>query len=139
MQHNEDFSIDGGAEVGSDEKRSEYLRHLRIVESAYQNTIDQLLSELTLANENCEKKLKKQEAAFIELLRGINASVEVVEEQISEGYNFQNVSEIKNSYRYRIGDKVVETAKNPLKLFLWPVWIFKLLRSLSKRKKQLTK
>jgi hypothetical protein len=30
-----------------------------------------------------------------------------------------------NSKYYRIGNRIMETLKNPLKIFLWPYWVFK--------------
>ena len=43
--------------------------------------------------------------------------------------------EMQNSIRYKIGDAIVATAKNPLKIFLWPVWIFRSLRPATSRAK----
>jgi hypothetical protein len=42
-----------------------------------------------------------------------------------ELYEKAKYQDILNSKRYRIGSMIVETVKNPLKIFLWPSWILK--------------
>jgi len=73
------------------------------------------------------KKLKQQIAI---LKKDLLASSE-------ENRNQQNlIKKIRKSFRYRIGEKVILTLKNPLRLLLWPYWAFGMVRSLLKKKKQ---
>jgi hypothetical protein len=110
----------------------------RINEDHYVETIARLSADLERTIQDSEYKRKELETVFINHYRVINTclqrNAELVDD-IIHGYQEQldlkeaEIISITGSIRYRIGDKFVETAKNPLKVFYWPVWALRLLRS----------
>ena len=78
----------------------------------------QIDADMAKYRERMQKGIEENELLVMEIERLTEINRKLTE--VNQG--------ILNSTRYKLGDRIAVTAKNPLKLFLWPVWIFRLLR-----------
>jgi transcription-repair coupling factor (superfamily II helicase) len=91
----------------------------------YTAAIEQLNRKVSvLQNES-----KNQQERIVELFTENNLQTKRSEDLQNIAAHHQNACmELQNSLEFRFGKRAVATLKNPLKIFLWPVWIWKLKR-----------
>jgi hypothetical protein len=123
-------------QVPSQSETSEVESVNEVDQQNLQETVDRLRSELIQKDKDSKARSKEIELAFVDHLRVIEACVKKTTEITDltiQKYQLQleqkdaEIIELSESIRYKIGDKVVETVRNPLKVFLWPLWAIKAL------------
>jgi hypothetical protein len=106
--------------------------------------------------ERLEAELLRQEEAFADILRELNYQLEKKEVEMRKLLEESTSAEILHlrqlyselmavyadtlaSGSLRLGKRIVETMRNPLKIFLWPVWFVKMTIMLAGKRKQRAK